>query len=127
AYKLAYTCKDRAIRVDCDPARRGRTAIIQVDGERWRADRFSRKGGGEYLPGFVFGYYSGPSNRMERHFESHQLRFASDLREGADRPLRPLLYARLVHSQFVLLSFFARESDDREVLTRFLRIVDLDS
>ncbi|MDG4829272.1 AAA family ATPase [Solwaraspora sp. WMMD1047] len=127
AFKLAYRCKGKSIRVDCDPARRGRTAHIEVDGERWRSDRFSRKGGGEYLPGFVFGYYSGPSNRMERHFESHQVRFASDLREGVDRPLRPLLYARLVHSQFVLLSFFARESGDREVLTRFLRIVDLDS
>lgn len=126
-YRLSYICRGSVISIDCDPTRRGRTTIIEVDGERWRADRFSRKGDGSYLPGFVFGYYSGPSNRMERHFEIHQQRFANDLREGVDRPLRPLLYARLVHSQFVLLSFFARDGGDRDVLTRFLRIADLDS
>ncbi len=127
AYRLDYRCRGKTVRVDSDPTRRVRALMIEVDGERWGAERFSRKGEGTYLPGFVFGYYSGPSNRMEKHFEIHQQRFASDLRAGADRPLRPLLYARLVHSQFVLLSFFARDDDDRDVLTRFLRIVDLDS
>ena len=46
----------------------------------------------KYLPNYVFGYYSGPSNRMEK-------------------PLRPLFYARPVHSQFVLLSFFTEEKE----------------
>ena len=126
-YRLTYRCRGRVVSVDSDPSRKSRPVIIDVDGERWGTERFSRRGGGDFLPGFIFGYYSGPSNRMEKHFETHQNRFAADLREGADRPLRPLLYGRLVHSQFVLLSFFAREEADRDVLGKFLRIVDLDS
>lgn len=127
AYQLTYRCRGRTVTVDSDPSRRPRQVLIDIDGERWGTERFSRKGDGRYLPGFIFGYYSGMTNRMEQHFETHQQRFAAELREGVDKPLRPLLYARLVHSQFVLLSFFARQGSERELLTRFLRIADLDS
>jgi predicted ATPase len=126
-YQLTYECAGATVKIDSDPNRHGRPITIEVDGERWSADRFSRRNGGQYLPGFVFGYYSGPSNRMQEHFDPHQQRFAADLREGVDRPLRPLLYARQVHSQFVLLSFFAGEGSESEILKRFLRIAELDS
>ena len=127
AYQLEYRCSGTLVSIDADPERADRAVQIDVGGERWGADRFSRKGEGTFLPGYVFGYYSGPSNRMERHFELHQERFAKDLRDGVDKPLRPLLYARLVHSQFVLLSFFARESQRSKILDEFLRITDLES
>jgi predicted ATPase len=128
AYRLEYECRGAEVVIDADPDRRGRHVIIDVDGERWTPDRFSRRrGNAEYLPGFIFGYYSGPSNRMESHFDLHQRRFATDLREGVDRPLRPLLYARQVHSQFVLLSFFAAHGPNPELLAKYLRITELDS
>jgi hypothetical protein len=34
---------------------------ITVNGQPVSAKRFTRRAGGEYLPSFVFGYYSGPS------------------------------------------------------------------
>ena len=127
-YRIEYECRGAEVVIDADPDRRGRPVIIDVDGERWSLKRFSRRyGNADYLPGFIFGYYSGPSNRMESHFAVHQRRFAADLREGVDRPLRPLLYARQVHSQFVLLSFFATEDTDPGLLEKYLRITALDS
>lgn len=86
----------------------------------------------KYLPRYVFGYYSGPSNRMEKHFEKHQERFYNELinkKEGDEsQPLRPLLYARLVHSQFVLLAFFTdKDTKIQEFLDEYLWIDGLDS
>jgi predicted ATPase len=128
AYRIEYECRGAEVVIDADPDRRRRPVIIDVDGEHWSADRFSRRRGeAAYLPGFIFGYYSGPSNRMESHFAPHQRQFATDLREGVDRPLRPLLYARQVHSQFVLLSFFAAEGPNPELLEKYLHITALDS
>jgi len=88
-----------------------------------------------YLPSYVFGYYSGPSNRMEKHFEKHQDRFYRALLRGEKNPLRPLLYARPVHSQFALLSFFTEEETElaegemsvREFLANLLGIQELES
>lgn len=126
-YQLKYACRGAVIQVDADPSRDSSAVRITVNDEPVSARDFSRKSGGQYLPNYIFGYYSGPSNRMERHFEKHQKQFSEALREGDDRPLRPLLYARLVHSQFVLLSFFESESQDREFLQKYLRIQDLET
>jgi ABC-type multidrug transport system ATPase subunit len=86
----------------------------------------------KYLPRYVFGYYSGPSNRMEKHFEKHQEKFYNELINKKDddesKPLRPLLYARLVHSQFVLLAFFTDKDPHIQVfLSEYLWIEGLDS
>ncbi|HJP61229.1 MAG TPA: AAA family ATPase [Gemmatimonadaceae bacterium] len=127
-YSIEYVCRGARIHVTADE--KGRSPRIRVDGREISSRDFSRRGSerGQYLPKYLFGYYSGPSNRMEQHFAKHQEQFAADLLAGVDQPLRPLLYARLVHSQFVLLSFFsAAEDRDRAFLDEYLRIVDLDS
>ena len=66
-------------------------------------NKFVTEGRDLYLPKYVFGYYSGPSNRLEEHFELHQQRFYRALADGDEHAARPLLYVRHVHSQFVLL------------------------
>ncbi len=115
-YKLDYECRGRDIHIDADPARANKREQVQilthVGAEIPRELTFTQFHGDSerrYLPSYVFGYYSGPSNRMEKHFDKHQERFYRDLLKGEDRPLRPLLYARSVHSQFALLSFFTEE------------------
>jgi len=65
----------------------------------------------KYLPRYVFAYYSGISNRLEEHFDYHQNQFYEDLLKGKDNPFRPLFYARPIHSNFVLLAFYAFEQD----------------
>lgn len=126
-YIIDYTCRGYKVHVDADPNKQGYMNIT-VDGKETSYKRFSECGREYYLPNYVFGYYSGPSNRMEMYFEKHQDRFYKDLINGVDKPLRPLLYARHVHSQFALLSFFY-EKDKKilDFLNEHLRIEDFDS
>ena len=127
-YVLDYTCRDHKVHVDADPERGRENVRITVDGGRISYTKFSRDEERRYLPRYVFGYYSGPSNRMESHFEKHQERFYQDLLKGVERPLRPLLYARLEHSYFALLAFFSEQDREMlEFLNEHLWIQDLDS
>jgi ABC-type transport system involved in cytochrome c biogenesis ATPase subunit len=94
-----------------------------------------------YRPAFVFGYYSGPSDRLAEVFEKHSERFysaiikAPESRIGIARvdpnALRRLFYARTLHGQFVLLAFFMSPDitgeEDRIFLREELKISGLDS
>jgi len=118
-YTLDYECRGNEIHIDADPARArlSEQVLITVrsDGalsKRISFHRFSHNPARIWLPSYVFGYYSGPSNRMEKHFDAHQERFYRDLLAGKERPSRPLLYARPVHSQFALLSFFTEDEEN---------------
>ena len=117
-YELEYLCRGHKVRVMADPERTSGKVRVIVDGASVSHQQFTQGDTRPYLPSYVFGYYSGPTNRMETHFEEHQTRFYHDLINGVERPLRPLFYARLVHSQFVLLAFFTEQ--DKEIL----RILD---
>ncbi len=73
-----------------------------------------------------------PSNRLEQHFQEHQTRFYRALIDPEPEkdapPLRPMLYARLIHSQFALLAFFLeQDADVAKFLEDQLNIVGLDS
>lgn len=85
----------------------------------------------KYLPKHIFGYYSGSNDRLQRHFTKHQERYYREaIRPGRSRalPLRPLFYAQLVHSQFVLLSFFVeKDQQTTNFLRDYLGIVGLES
>ncbi len=134
-YRLNYECRDREISIDADPARPNKRQQVQITVRKGdeipRAIPYNQFYGDserQYLPSYVFGYYSGPSNRMEKHFDKHQDRFYRDLLNGKDKPLRPLLYARPVHSQFALLSFFIEDDQDmRDFLKELLGIQELSS
>jgi predicted ATPase len=129
-YSLEYTCHGHIINVDADPDRLAKKIQITADSKdlTWKAFSENKR---TYLPNYVFGYYSGPSNRMQEHFLKHQERFYTDLINSPDDaaiPLRPLFFAQHIHSQFVLLAFFLEQ--DAAVL-RFLNkqlgITGLDS
>lgn len=65
----------------------------------------------EYLPRYVFSYYSGESPRMHEVFRPYLESYDSKLRRGEDPGLKRLFYAMPVHSQFVLLAFLIQQSD----------------
>lgn len=91
-----------------------------------------RDGHSPYLPNHVFSYYSGPSDRLESYFKKHRTDFYRKLLyselniKGA---IRPLFYAKPIHSQFVLLAFFLGNSNSQELkfLYNQLGIEGLDS
>jgi len=130
SYELDYTCRGHRITVDADLDRPMKKIQISVNGEVLSGKEFSENKR-VYLPNYVFGYYSGPSNRMQEHFLKHQERFYIDLINNTDKknlPLRPLFFAQHIHSQFVLLAFFLEQ--DKQAL-KFLKeqlgITGLDS
>jgi predicted ATPase len=133
-YELRYTLRKGAdhISVVNRPDKTGKErfsfVVSDASGEPQpsvsRTD-FKDGSGHEWLPRHIFAYYSGPSDRLEQHFRKHQKIFDEELRKGKDRPLRPLFYARPVHSQFVLLSFF--NSDDEKVKTFLQEHLSIDA
>lgn len=139
AFQLAYRMGSgdglRHIHIDADPDRdkepftihvaadaeaRGEGTLIPLmDGEdpvsalRGKAIKLTAflNAESEYLPRYVFSYYSGESPRMHEVFLPYLEKYDSKLRNGEDPGLKRLFYAMPVHSQFVLLAFLIQQSD----------------
>jgi predicted ATP-binding protein involved in virulence len=142
-YKIEYECRERIICVDCLDGKYKFDVLsksVDIDGkEIWisnekkisKAEFFRNKN--EYLPKYVFTYYSGISNRLKDHFDEHQKKFYDKIikkdatRENVDE-LRRMFYVQIVHSYFVLMAFFAYEDEKtREFLQKYLLIDDIES
>lgn len=86
----------------------------------------------DYLPNFLFAYYSGPSDRLEKYFRKHRDNYYRELlynKLDLRADIRSLFYAKPLHSQFVLMAFFLSPELDRErtFLRKELGIESLDS
>jgi predicted ATPase len=87
-----------------------------------KVTRDKKSGQSAYLPRHLFAYYSGPSDRLEKYFKKHRTDFYRRLLRNElslEGEIRPLFYAKPIHSQYVLLAFFLGNSDSQEL--RFLR------
>lgn len=133
-YELEYECRGHLVRIEALDNKA--TYHVKPNGsDEWgllSKKAFhdpSVRGFRPYLPAHVFGYYSGPSNRFEEHFNKHHELFYRALLEGLQAAhIRPLFYARTIHSQFVLLAFFSGLGDSQEEFLRnYLGIQGLDS
>jgi predicted ATPase len=129
-YDVQFTCGGHRVTIDADPDRSSRKIQISLDGNYISGKEFKAKKR-HILPKYVFGYYSGPSNRMQEYFVKHQERFYKELitpsNEG-ELPLRPLFFAQHIHSQFVLLAFFLEQNQTMlKFLDEHLGITGLDS
>lgn len=84
----------------------------------------------DYLPNFVFAYYSGWSTRLERHFDRPTRRHYDAILKAQNHelPLRRLFFCRKEYSQLVLLAFFLEKSAAaNDLLEQFLGIKSFDS
>lgn len=121
-YRIAYEIRDRWVFVDADPDRKSpyRAKTISKDDqpepypvgalfEELKGESISRaKLVGEdskYLPRFLFGYYSGESERMREVFRKYLKSYDDKLIKNLDPGLKRMFFAEPVHSNFVLLSF----------------------
>lgn len=145
-YSLKYECRGSQIEVDAK-ADEFPTFRIKRSDEAKYSD-LPRKtfmaedpdGRPHHRPAFVFGYYSGPSDRLAVIFEKHRERFYSWIIKAPEQrgktisdpnALRRLFYAQTLHGQFALIAFFMESSDaskeDRDFLREHLQIEGLDS
>ena len=136
AYRMGAGESMRYIHIDADPDREKDAFLICVaDGQQIKQNDLTHsildfgddadksppgepvkltaflKADNEYLPRYVFSYYSGESPRMHEVFRSYLENYDSKLRNGEDPGLKRLFYAMPVHSQFVLLAFLIQQSD----------------
>ncbi|PCI04646.1 MAG: chromosome segregation protein SMC [Hyphomicrobiales bacterium] len=135
AYRISYQIKDNWVRIDADPKGkepyRIKVSPFDLGSEPASHSINFDKAPGEklalaklrdleegYLPKFVFGYYSGQSDRMEGVFRKYLEGYDKDLRAGRNPGLKRLFYALPVHSNFVLLSFIVNNA---ELTDKFLQ------
>lgn len=121
SYILRYFCHEKEIEIDADPDRDKEAYKIRYRdlGEN-KSDELAeitfskfKKQQDDFLPKYVFGYYSGHSDRMQSVFRPYLQQYDKKLRsaKSEDPGLRRLFYALPVHSQFVLLAFVLRQDD----------------
>src|SRR4029077_6643936 len=147
SFNLKYHCRNQSVHVIAELGQFPRF-LTKAAGESEYRD-LSRKhfmaednpGRPLYRPAFVFGYYSGPSDRLASIFEKHRERYYSWIIKspeqrggvafGDPNTLRRLFYAQTLHGQFALIAFFmeaeAGPEDDRTFLREHLQIDGLDS
>ncbi len=136
AYVIRYFCHSKEIVIDADPDRKSGQYKIKYrpvssaektepeqqgdifTEEQHASDDFIsltkkdfENSRGDYLPKYVFGYYSGHSQRMHEVFQPYLKSYDSQLVAGVDPGLRKMFYARPVHSQFTLLAFMLRHDE----------------
>ena len=125
SYEIQYRCASHHIEIKSNKDEKTRT--FEVDGVAITRAAFYRMRD-QVLPAHVFAYYSGPSNRLEKHFAKHQKKFYKALLAGEEETIRPLFYARLIHSNFVLLAFFSFfEENNRKFLREYFDIEAVES
>jgi predicted ATPase len=147
SYHLKYRCRDHDVEIRTDPKGVSRFWIrptregdyLEITKRQFLAE--DEEGRPLYRPTFVFGYYSGPSDRLAVLYEKHRERFYSWIIKSSEKratarvsdpnALRRLFYAQTLHGQFALLAFFMEAStqadSDRAFLREHLQIDGLDS
>lgn len=135
-YIIEYQCKGNLLKIEGGPSKKGTFQMYlgerKKEGIEYSSRAVSKKAirenKEEYLPKYVFSYYSGLSNRLLEHFDKHQYQFYNDLLKGINAPPRPLFYARLIHSHFVLMAFYAFQDEEvNDFLSEYLDIIGLES
>ncbi|WP_411817359.1 AAA family ATPase [Hyphococcus sp. DH-69] len=121
-YRIAYEIQDRWVFIDADPERkeayRAKTVSKDEHQEPYpvgtsfddlQGTPISRTKiigeDSEHLPRFLFGYYSGESERMKEVFRAYLKNYDDKLIKNNDPGLKRMFFAEPVHSNFVLLSF----------------------
>lgn len=147
SYELRYRCRDYAVQVIASAGRIPAFSILNAaSGEyeevpKRRFMEVDEAGRPLFRPAFVFGYYSGPSDRLAGLYEEHRRRYYREIikpkskrvgRTLDSNALRRLFYAQTLHGQFALLAFFMDQEDgkgeeDRQFLREHLQIDGLDS
>lgn len=121
-YRITYEIRDRWVFIDADPHRKfvykAKTIRKSDQQEPYPVGALFEDLGGapisrsklvgeesEYLPQFLFGYYSGESKRIKDLFSPYLKKYDTKLINNSNPELKRMFFAEPVHSNFVLLTF----------------------
>lgn len=128
-YEIRYERGGKNIIVQYDNGK----PTYEVDGQSIKSQTEFNRRKEEFLPKYVFTYYSGVSNRLEKIFWEHQNRFYEQIKKPGTtkddvNDLRRLFYVQLIHSLFVLLAYYFDEDEEtKRFLKEEMKIDDLES
>ena len=120
-YRLRYEINNQIVEISWQPGKMRRPKVMMEDLLENRENPSKSKNitrGQMPLPQFVFGYYSGPTNRLSEHFLPMKQDHYDRLRtETSDDPeslaslieKRRFFCAENHHAKYVLLAFFHKE------------------
>jgi predicted ATPase len=135
AYRLRYFCKGCRVQVESDPE-----ASLRQDRLRFCVEPVTAALGvcpskpelRDVLPDFLFGYYSGPTQRLKEHFALHRRRYYLEIirsnpsQDGfytSLKSLRRLFHAEQHHSKYALLAFLCYNPEEtQELLRKYLHV-----
>lgn len=145
SYVIQYFCHNKKIQIDADPDRADGAYKVSyrslvettsnsddiqismldvdspIDSNELTPIKFSefKKIQDQFIPKYIFGYYSGHSDRLQAVFRPYLQQYDKKLRnaKSEDPGLRRLFYALPIHSQFVLLAFVLQQD---ELIQKFL-------
>jgi predicted ATPase len=106
AYEIQYYCHGHKILVQADPRAKLERIHFKVDGVKTSPTAFKR-GARDYLPKYVFAYYSGWNNRLESLFSAPTKKYyqANLSNEDADVPRR-FFFCRKDYANLALMALF---------------------
>ena len=106
AYEMQYFCHGHRIQVDADPNRKKDRIKFTVDGKSVTIASFKR-GLREYLPKYVFAYYSGWNDRLEKVFTMPTRKYyQSNLESKDSEAVRRFFFCRKDYANLALLALF---------------------
>lgn len=129
-YELTYQIRGHVVKVTNDPEVRPKQQF-EVNEKKLAATTFNAQAD-EYLPKYVFAYYSGWNRRLEKLFDKPTKALYQEWKKGSatdNIPLRRMFYCRKDYSQLVLLAFFLMDENPKikDFLLDFLKIKDFES
>jgi predicted ATPase len=129
-YELDYRVRGHVVQLVNNPESRPKLQAI-IDGRSMPLKAF-KKQADEYLPKYVFAYYSGWNRRLESLFDKPTNALYKRWKSGGTSdniPLRRLFYCRKDYSQLVLLAFFLMDNNPaiKSFLLEYLKIEEFES
>ncbi len=129
-YEISYTIRGSLVQIKNQPLASPKQ-VIHVDEQKITKKSFVSDLE-KYLPKYVFSYYSGWNQRLEKLFEKPTNKLYKAWKGGSTSdniPLRRLFYCRKDYSQLVLLAFFLMDGKPKikEFLNKYLKIKNFES
>ena len=129
-YQLTYQIRSFSITIINQPTQSSKRKIL-VNDKKISVKEFKAHAD-LYLPKYVFAYYSGWNQRLEKLFDKSTKKLYDQWKSGSaseNIPLRRLFYCRKDYSQLVLLAFFLMDTNPKikQFLNDFLKVKAFES
>lgn len=129
-YEIEYSINEDGIKRNVLIKHNGEYEVSmdnKTDSKKYK--KFPMKKYKDYLPRFIFAYYSGMNERLKSGFYEERVKFHEKFlrKEGEELQTRRFLYAERKYSLFVLLIFLIMSSYDKQIKDLLANTLNIES